>query len=177
VGIVATTDVFGGEAQSSVDSRQLSLGAQAIVDFEARGLLISPQAGLEFVRQWSDAFTETWDTVEVRFEKDDASSLQSAVGVGVSTTVTWLGVAVQPYLALDWIHEYLDDARTINASIEGIPIQLQTDEPDRDWLELSGEVSFALAGGINATVAAQIELDHRYYERFSVFGGISIPLN
>ena len=169
----------GSEAEFSVDGSELTLGAETMYGFYAGRFAISPQLGLEFVRQRSDAFTETWEPgqVEVRFDSDQASSLQSGVGFSVATAIAWRGMTVQPYVALDWIHEYLDDARTIEASIDGRPIEFQTDAPDRDWLELSAEVSFALANGANASLAAQVEIDHRNYQRTSLYGGISIPLN
>jgi outer membrane autotransporter protein len=169
----------GTEAQSSVDGRELSLGAQTIFELDAGRLGLSPQLGLEYVRQWTDGFAETWvpGPIEVRFDSDERSSLQSALGLGVATAFRWRGATVQPYVALDWIHEFLDDARTISATIDGTPIEFQTDQPDGDWFELSAEMSFALPNGINASVAAEIELDHRFYERAALFGGVSIPLN
>jgi outer membrane autotransporter protein len=156
----------GTETDASVDGRELSVGGQAILDFESGAYQISPAVGLEYVGQWYDAFTENWDGVEVRFDKDEATSLQSAMGVGISTIIPWRGIAVRPYVALDWIHEYLADARTVSATVKDTPIEFPTDEPDRDWFEL-----------FNASLAAQFELDHRFYERTTLFGGISIPLN
>ena len=103
-----------------------------------------------------------------------ASSTKDA---SVATAIAWRGMTVQPYVALDWVHEYLDDARTIEASIDGRRIEFETDPPDRDWFELSAEVSFALANGVNASLAAEVEIDHRNSQRTSLYGGISIPLN
>jgi uncharacterized protein YhjY with autotransporter beta-barrel domain len=167
----------GQSASSSLDSRELSLGAQAIFDFDVGQYQVSPQASLEFVRQWSDANIEEWEAVEVRFDKSDVSSLQSGLGAGVSTIINWRGATLQPYLALVWIHEFLDDAHTIQATIGGLPIEFNADDPDLDWVELSGELSFALPNGMNAFVAAQADLDHRFYERTSIYAAISIPLN
>jgi outer membrane autotransporter protein len=172
-------DGFGRKAGFSVDGREFTLGAQTMYGLDAGRFAISPQLGLEFVRQWSDAFTEAWEPgpVEVRFDSDQASSLQSGVGLSVATALAWRGMTVQPYVALDWIHEYLDDARTIDARVDSRPIAFRTDAPDRDWFELSAEVSFALANGVNASLATDVEIDHRNFQRTSLYGGISIPLN
>jgi hypothetical protein len=180
-GLVGIPVSPGLETQSAVDSRELSLGAQTIFGFGLARYQVSPEIGLEFVRRWTDAFTETWEpgSVVIQFDKEDRTSLQSGVGVGIATVVQWRNMKVQPYFALDWIHEFLDPARTIRATFSGFdtPFEFRTDEPDRDWFELSGEVSFELAGRIFASLAAQVELDHRYYDRASIYGGISIPLN
>jgi outer membrane autotransporter protein len=181
------------KAEASIDGRELNLGAGSIFYVDAGRFVLSPELGLDFVRQRSDQFTETWEEiapvggppsfVEQRFEDDERTSLQSALGLGISTTVQWRDLRLEPYIALGWVHEFLDDARTIRASrIDATGGDLgtfpsKTDDPDRDWFELSGEVSFEMANGINASLAAQIELDHRFYDRASIFGGISIPLN
>jgi hypothetical protein len=177
-GAVLAKRVIGSDARFSVDGRELTLGAQTIFGLDAGMFAISPQLSLEFARQWTDASTEIWEPVpvEVRFDSDQSSSLQSAAGISAATSIAWRRITFQPRVTLDWIHEFLDGARTIDGRIDGRPIQFMTDAPDRDWLELSGEVSVSLANGVNAALAAEVELDHRNYRRATLYGGISIPL-
>ncbi|MES9850197.1 MAG: autotransporter domain-containing protein [Candidatus Thiodiazotropha sp. L084R] len=116
-------------------------------DFNRAGWTFGPRADLEYIKSDVDGFTEEtsdptadgggWAT---RVGDTDQTWLTLKLGGRVSYTqgTDW-GVLI-PYARLDWLHEFEDDSQVISAHFVGDPngqaIQIETDDPDRDYLRL-----------------------------------------
>ncbi|MES9931165.1 MAG: autotransporter domain-containing protein [Candidatus Thiodiazotropha sp. 6PDIVS] len=116
-------------------------------DFNRAGWTFGPRADLEYIKSDVDGFTEEtsdptadgggWAT---RIDDTDQTWLTLKLGGRVSYTqgTDW-GVLI-PYARLDWLHEFEDDSQVISAHFVGDPngqaIQIETDDPDRDYLRL-----------------------------------------
>ncbi|MES9952109.1 MAG: autotransporter domain-containing protein [Candidatus Thiodiazotropha sp. 6PLUC2] len=129
------------------DGDMFSLFIGSGYDFNRGGWTFGPRADLEYIKSDVDGFTEEasdpmadgggWAT---RIDDTDQTWLTLKLGGRVSyTQSTDWGVMI-PYARLDWLHEFEDDSQVISAHFVGDPngqaIQIETDDPDRDYLRL-----------------------------------------
>ncbi|MES9939051.1 MAG: choice-of-anchor D domain-containing protein [Candidatus Thiodiazotropha sp. 6PLUC7] len=129
------------------DGDMFSLFIGSGYDFNRGGWTFGPRADLEYIKSDVDGFTEEasdpmadgggWAT---RIDDTDQTWLTLKLGGRVSyTQSTDWGVMI-PYARLDWLHEFEDDSQVISAHFVSDPngqaIQIETDDPDRDYLRL-----------------------------------------
>jgi outer membrane autotransporter protein len=128
-------------------------------DFYRGPWRFGPRADMAYIKSDVDGFTEEssnpnaqgggWAT---RMESTDQTWLTLKLGARLAYThsVDW-GVLI-PYVRLDWLHEFKDDAQVFSAYFVGDPngqaIEIETDDPDSDYLRLRIGTSAQLQNGL-----------------------------
>jgi uncharacterized protein YhjY with autotransporter beta-barrel domain len=110
------------------------------------GLTVGPRAGFSWVRNDYNSYNERGNSgLELRFNNDHRTSLQSSVGAFASYAIsTGFGVIV-PQAGVSWIHEFENAQRDIGFSfvgdIRGKTFTFQNERPDQDFLEINAGTS------------------------------------
>ncbi|MCU7920659.1 MAG: choice-of-anchor D domain-containing protein [Candidatus Thiodiazotropha sp. (ex Epidulcina cf. delphinae)] len=147
------------ELTADYDGDMFSLFIGSGYDFNRGAWTFGPRADLEYIKSDVDGFTEEtsdptapgggWAT---RIGETDQRWLTLNVGGRASYThgTDW-GVLI-PYARLDWLHEFKDDAQIITAHFVSDPggnaINIETDDPDRDYLRLRIGTSAQFQNGV-----------------------------
>lgn len=155
--------VGGSRLKGNPDGTQYSSSMSTGYDFNRGGLTIGPVGRVNYTRVDIEGHQVKGDS-ESNLEVDhqDIESLTSFLGIEASYALTpkslekvRLGVLV-PHIRLEWVHEYENGSRDIDANIVNIssstPLSFSTDSPDRDYLNLGLGLSSVFAGGISAYV-------------------------
>jgi outer membrane autotransporter protein len=187
---IATGDYDGNEYSASV-----LLG----YDYPIDRFTIGPRAGLTYVYADYDSYEETgrfrggglgaFDDdfnsstptgLELAFEEDDRTSLQSSLGLKATGTFRVDGASIIPQLFFDWRHEFKDDQRSIDVRFvqdnrdNPQEFRYSTESPDRNFYYLGGAISTVFDNGFQSFVAARTLLGHDFYDSTSVSFGLRI---
>jgi outer membrane autotransporter protein len=156
-------------------------------DFRFGGFTVSPLAGINYLRNEVDGYTEhisgtgPGSGLALRTDDQTIDSFVSSLGVqGTYAVSTPIGVLL-PQVAFQWLHEFLDDARTIKSHFVNDPspssattIQWKTDDPDRDFFNVGAGVSMTFPHGIAAYVFYETILGLSGVTEQRVSGGVRV---
>ena len=144
------TETLEGET----DGDEFKAGILAGYDFVIRNVTIGPRLGLNYRNLSIDEFQENGSGatgLELAYGSQTQESLTSRVGLYGSIAIsTRIGVFI-PQASFDYIHEFLDDQRSIRFHFVGdadrTPFRFDTDPPDRDYFHVGAGLVVALPGG------------------------------
>jgi outer membrane lipase/esterase len=174
-------------ATADPDGFGFGIGAAAGYDFHWGALTAGPIGRVNYARSEVDGYREQINAAGAGFglaldvESQTVESLVTGLGAQVSYAVsTAIGVIV-PQLRFEWVHEFLNDARTYKSRFVNDPtpsaattIQWGTDAPDRDFFNLGAGVAATFARGISAFVYYETVLDLRDVTQHRVAGGVRV---
>jgi len=117
-----------------------------------------PVARLEYVSADVDGYSERMSDPNAngggwaaRLDDVDQDSFTTSIGAEVSRAISTSWGVLLPQLHLSWIHEFKDDALSINGRFIQDPTRsvfnIQSDEPDSDYYNARLGVSAQFAGG------------------------------
>ncbi|GAB4284399.1 MAG: hypothetical protein Kow0092_38850 [Deferrisomatales bacterium] len=151
----------GASARSDFDGDHFSVSLGAGYDVARGGWTAGPYGRLSYFEADIDGYREEISgtaeeqAARLAIGKQEIDSLQSALGAQVSYALsTQVGVLV-PQLRLEWVHEFQDDSRDIEArwvenTTNVTPFAIPTDDPDRNFFHLgvglSGQFPHGVAG-------------------------------
>lgn len=113
-------------------------------------------------------------------DDQEVESLTSNLGVQLSDSAsTGIGI-LTPYLRLDWEHEFSNDERLIEARFANVgsryaalnTILIPTDEPDRDYANLSLGMTTVFPGGTQAFIEYATILGHEELTLHTIVAGL-----
>ncbi|MBT3062245.1 MAG: autotransporter domain-containing protein [Candidatus Thiodiazotropha sp. (ex Lucina pensylvanica)] len=184
--IVYTLDGLADVSQqlkADYDGDMVSLFVGSGYDFNRGPWSFGPRADLEYIKSDVDGFTEEisdptadgggWAT---RVGETDQRWLTLNLGGKVSYThsADW-GVLI-PYARLDWLHEFEDDSQVITAHFiedpAGMGIEIQTDDPDRDYLRLRFGTSAQFQNGVVGFIDYGTILAHSEWSSHTISAGL-----
>lgn len=154
VGVSQTADAsYGGEQWSAA----LGVG----YDLSKGPWTYGPVARLEYVSADVDSYRESISSPNApgaswaaRVGDMNQTSLTSTLGGNLSRAVSTEWGVLLPQLHLAWVHEYEDDAVSVNGSFIADPVNsvftITADRPDTDYFNGRLSVSAQLAGGTSA---------------------------
>lgn len=132
-------------------------------DFNRGGWTFGPRLDLDYLKSSVDGFSEQVSSPDAdgggwatRIEDNDQEWLTLQLGgrVSYAQSTSW-GVLI-PYGRLDWLHEFKDNAQIITGYFVddpgGNPIDIYTDDPDRDYLRLRLGLSAQLQEGVSGFI-------------------------
>jgi len=194
-GFFANTYVIGGANDYSQD-RQISFGTiNRTASSDSDGWQLStgfntgylfnltrdgtwqagPIGGLQYTYLEQDGYTETGaGALNLNVGSQDADSLRTALGAQIQGR--WqLGtdVALVPTVRAEWLHEFLDDSRGINASFNNAApgsFLVNTSDPDRDFGLIGLNLDFLIGEQWSAFVGYDAQFSGDYFGN-SVTGG------
>lgn len=171
---------------ADTDGREWSANLNAGYNYERDALTIGPYARLNYLKVDIDGYTESLASnntnagfgAPLKIEDQDVTSVTSDLGAIVSYVFSTRKGVYTPYLRFEWEHEFDNDSRIIRASYvngtqtTGNVINIPTDEPDRDYMNLSAGVSSVFPGGLSAFLDYTTVVGHDTITGFVVNGGV-----
>jgi outer membrane lipase/esterase len=144
--------------RSSTDSRTWSTQASAGTVFGEAATTLDLYGAIEFMRINVDGFAEREidnagltpsPGLALRFRSQRIESLQSVFGLMLRRALNMdFGVLI-PYAGAEWRHEFDNDSRVVDYrylhALSDISFRTPTDDPDRDYFELTGGLSAQFA--------------------------------
>lgn len=168
--ILQYSDPFGlvsRKARGDTDGSQIEFSGGAYYDFTKGPWTFGPTARAGFLRTEIDSFSEHGaQGLDLAYDDQEADSLQTALGGAVSYVLSVPFGVVTFQGRGEWIHEFLDDSRTIEVRLVNDPfpnsptITVTTDDPDRDRFMLGAGATAVWAGGSSAFVDFETALGH-----------------
>jgi len=176
--------VTGGSIDGDYNGNEYRLGALAGYDLPVNNITISPRVGLDWRRTEFDSFKEKGRQtrgelvvdvpvegstgLELRFDDDDQTSLQSRIGVQTSMALRTRFGMVVPQASFDWMHEFDNDQRNVTVSfaedLRAKQFTYETDNPDRDWFEINAGVVTALPIGLQVFCNYRTIVGHSFLD-------------
>lgn len=175
---VVISDGFVG---AEYDGNEYSMGIMAGYDRVNGATTISPRASLDWLNSQFDHYDESGNTgLELTFEKDERTSLQSAVGVQVSHVVSTTSAIFVPQSSIDWKHEFDEDQRNVSVSFvddtRSSQFTFETENPDRNFFELNVGVAVIFTHGAQLFVNYRTLLGHSFYNNTAATIGFRLEL-
>ena len=166
----AEGDAIGFEFQSSLSGGY---------DFNFDNFTIGPRVGIHYLRSELSDFTEHGSRLALHYEDQVEDSLTTTAGFQASLAISTSFGVVVPQVNAEYVHEFLNDRRTIHAlSTEGSNTQINfvTDPPDRNYFNVGGGVLFVLPDGISPFVNYSAEVANRFEEVHTVTAGVRLEM-
>ena len=161
-------DTIGFEFQSSLSGGY---------DFSFDNFTIGPRVGIHYLRTELSDFAETGSPLALHYDDQVEDSLTSTVGFWGSVAISTSFGVVVPQVNAEYVHEFLNDRRTIHATASnGAPVNFVTDPPDRDYFNVGGGVLFVLPDGISPFLNYSAEVANRFEEVHTVTAGVRLEM-
>lgn len=144
------------EARGSTDGEQWTASVGAGYEIQRNQLTVTPYGRIGYLNLKVDSFTEREPNAGLGLDVDSRTtrSLQSALGVRVSTPISTPHGVFTPYAALEWNHEFQNDSRSLVAKYTNDPFNtffvIPSERPDRNFFTLSLGVGTTLPHGLSA---------------------------
>jgi fibronectin-binding autotransporter adhesin len=149
-------------ARSSQDSGQFNAAINLGHDWHAGKFTFGPIAGAQYSYAGIAPFTERGaESLNLRVDQQDANSLRSTLGGRVA--YTWnvcRSVAIIPEARMFWVHEFLNNSRSIDAALDGgagPSFNYLTSDPSRNSVFCGAGVTAQF--GENLTASAYWNVD------------------
>ncbi len=108
--------------------------------------------------------------------------LQGRLGFFTAMPFQVNSATVTPFVEASWVHEFANNQRDIVARFAGdmrgtgaTYFSFKSDKPDRDFFEINGGVSFAMAGVATATIGGRTILGNSHFDSYTIEGSLRIP--
>ena len=124
-------------ARAEPGSGQFTAALNLGKDYQLGGFTLGPILGAQFTYAGVDSFTENGaDSLDLALSQQDADSLRTTLGGRIAYTWTpTQNLTLIPEIRMLWLHEFLDNPRMIDASLDGgagAAFGFDTGNPDRD---------------------------------------------
>jgi len=159
-------------ATASPSGSQWSASIGVGRNFEVRTLTVTPTARLAYIQVKNDAISEDEPIYGLGLAVDSRTlrSLQSALGVKVSTIVSTSVAVIGPYASAQWMHEFENDNPSILSKYVNDPFNttfaIPTASPTRDYAVLLAGTSATfpndLSGFVQVSAALGLENESNY---------------
>lgn len=176
--VVANNQILG-----SADGNTIGFEFQSSLsggyDFSFQNVTVGPRLGIYYLRTELDDFTETGNPLALRYEEQLKESLTTTVGLQGSIAISTNFGIVVPQANAEYVHEFLNDRRTIDAvSTDGsnTAVTFVTDPPDRNYFNIGGGVVFVLPDGILPFINYSAQVANRFEEIHTVTAGVRLEL-
>lgn len=192
-----------GVVDGSYSGREYSAHVELARAFNVINLKIEPVIGLSYSESSYDSYDEkgrfeggriAQDSdpnkrnafvpgvptgLELSFDHQRVTSLQSAVGVRLRRAPQSTGATIMPHVVLAWHHEFKDDPRHVDVRFQQdnrpspIRFRLTSDAPDANFLTLGGGVTIRMRKRIEPYASFKILLGHKFYDGYAVSIGLN----
>jgi outer membrane autotransporter protein len=166
-------------ARANPNSGQFSAALNLGKDFEFGSWTVGPILGGQYTYAGVGGFAETGaDSLDLALGQQNASSLRSTLGGRVA--YTWevaKDIAVIPEARMLWMHEFLNNPRTINAALEGgggPSFGYETEEPYRDSVFAGVGLSARIGETWGASVFYNVNFGARTYLENSISASLGV---
>jgi outer membrane autotransporter protein len=170
--------LISGLASSSTRTHQMLGGVSGGYDWYLGAATIGLTAAVDSVRNRTDATTETGNTgLEFAYPQMKTSSLAGSLGARASYRISWSSGAIVPSLRGAYVHEYMDNQRTISPSLVISPttvFSFTTDAPDRDYYVGGVGATMELGRQVQLFVDYEKRSGHRFIQTWATSAGLIV---
>ncbi len=174
-----TDNIISRSTTGKFNANQYQLNFLSGFDGYIENITFGPRVGVN-VRQWEmNSYQESTNTgLELRYNNQYQTSIQSILGLFISSAYsTAVGVFV-PQLTASWVHEYANNSRTVRAQFVQAPLSngfsFQTESPARNWAAIDIGVSFVLPRDVQAFANFSTVQGNRNFESYGGNIGIRV---
>jgi len=170
---------FNLNTRGNLNANQYSLNFLSGYDHPVENLTIGPRFGVD-VRQWEmSGYQESTNTgLELRYNSQYQTSIQSTLGLAVSSAHRFTYGVLVPQLSASWVHEYANNSRTINAKFVQAPdsnaFSFQTENPARNWAVINLGASFLMQKGVQVFANLSTVQGNRNFESYGGNVGVRV---
>jgi outer membrane autotransporter protein len=166
-------------ARANPNSVQFSAALNLGKDFEVGKFTLGPIAGAQYTYAGSGSFTESGaQSLDLSLGQQNANSLRSTLGGRIA--YTWnlnQKIALIPEVRMFWQHEFLNNPRTINASLDGgsgPPFGYETTDPYRNSVFAGAGVTAQFGKNLSGSVLYNINFGGETYQNNMVSAGLNL---
>jgi uncharacterized protein YhjY with autotransporter beta-barrel domain len=157
---------------TSDDNMTFSAEVGVSGEIKTKTVRLIPRAALNYATVNFDDVTETGGAPALNIQRDSFETLQGRAGVTVTSKA---GSTVQPWLRVDYVHDFQDRANSFGANFAGgsgafAPFAIAGD--DSDWAELGAGLSVT-TGNIILGVSAETTVGRDDFQNQSYQGSIT----
>jgi outer membrane lipase/esterase len=162
-----------------------AFGLSGGYDFQFSGFTVGPIGRLAYVRTEIDSYQEKIDSttagsgLALNVGSQTVESFTTSLGGQASYSFSTPFGVIVPTVRFEWIHEFLNDARSIKAHFvqdptpsTGTTITWKSDQPDRDFFTIGAGLAATFPRGFSAFVLYETVVDLRDVTVHSVVGGV-----
>jgi outer membrane autotransporter protein len=166
-------------AEGDTDGQQYMATVGGGYEFPLGATRITPYGRVDFVQLEVDGFRERDpQALNLDIESQSIPSLRSALGARVSHSISTPFAVLLPQVHAEWVHQFLDDRRSIEARFVNDPIgtriSVRTDRLDRDYGAIGAGISAVFARGITAFVQYETLVGLRDITSHAFTGGARV---
>ena len=165
-------------ASADPGSGQFTAGINLGKDFEVGKFTLGPIIGAQYTYAGIGSFTESGaESLDLSLGQQNANSLRSTLGGRIA--YTWnlnQKIALIPEVRMFWQHEFLNNARNINASLDGgsgAAFDFETTDPYRDSVFAGAGVTAQFGERWNASVFYNVNFGSQTYQSNMVSAGLN----
>lgn len=144
-----------GTNSGSTTGKQTMAGLSTSYQADAGRFNLSPFINLDYIKTSINGYNETGnnagaDSIALHFGNRSVTSLTSSLGARANTSYGYDWGTLQPSARLAAVHEFQNRTRQISNELvitPGIGFAVETDAPDRNYLNIGLGLSAALNGG------------------------------
>ncbi|MDP2176873.1 autotransporter domain-containing protein [Methylicorpusculum sp.] len=168
-------------AQSEVDGDQYGVSLGFGKDISIQNFIINPYARVEYITTQVDSYQETGGAgLSMEFDKQVIDSVTSTIGGQASQAISMPWGILSPGFRFEWVHQYMDDARLIQARFsQATPgtgtFVVHTDNPDRDYFNIGSSLALTLPEGRAGFLRYEYRLGQTDITDHTVELGVRIP--
>jgi autotransporter-associated beta strand protein len=165
-------------ASADPNSAQFTAGINLGKDFEVGKFTLGPIIGAQYTYAGIGSFTESGaESLDLSLGQQNANSLRSTLGGRVA--YTWnlnQKIALIPEVRMFWQHEFLNNARNINASLDGgngASFDYETTDPYRNSVFAGAGVTAQFGKNLSGSVFYNINFGSQTYQNNMVSAGLN----
>mgnify|MGYP000190076203 CR=1 FL=1 len=146
-------DVLGSthNISASPDGHQYSVAVGGGYDYVRGPLQVTGFGRIDYINTIIDSYEETGSFYALALSEQRDESLATAIGVKSAYVFNTKKAVFIPSLEIEWVHEYNQDARKIEAAFAQSPssgsFSIETQQSDRDHMNAAFSVSAMFSGG------------------------------
>lgn len=160
-------------AKADYDGIDYSASLSGGFNIALGGLSIRPYGRFEYFAVDIDSYQEkaknstAINSISIlAVNQQNQQSIITALGVQANYAISTSFGIILPTLSAEWVHEYKNNSRTIRSELINIPlspvITSKTDNPDRNYFNLSPGISTVLAHGVSGFINYEILLANHF---------------
>ena len=165
-------------ASADPNSGQFTAGLNLGKDFEVGKFTLGPIVGAQYTYAGIGSFTESGaESLDLSLGQQNANSLRSTLGGRIA--YTWnvnQKIALIPEVRMFWQHEFLNNARNINASLDGgngAAFDFETGDPYRDSVFAGAGITAQFGERWNASLFYNVNFGSQTYQSNMVSAGLN----
>lgn len=164
-------------AKSDPGAWQLQLAANTGYNLQSGAWTVNPYAGIIYLDGRIERFTESGASgLNIAFDRQRVDSLRTRLGLAISRAIGTSYAVWTPQVRGEWLHEYLNDIRTVTGSFAAdptsTPFTLRANSPDRNFFRVGAGLAAQFAKGVAAYADWEWTLDLNRVDQHSFLVGV-----